>query len=51
MMARPWAGISQTLQDGITVSVTTNISYADTFSLAVRIAQAFTEQPGRPARK
>jgi serine beta-lactamase-like protein LACTB len=29
---------------GITVAVTSNISYADTFSLAVKIAQPFAEQ-------
>ncbi len=28
---------------GIVVAVTSNISYADTFSLAVKIAEAFTE--------
>jgi serine beta-lactamase-like protein LACTB, mitochondrial len=36
---------------GIVVSVTTNISYADTFSIAVTIAQAFAEQAKRPARQ
>jgi len=36
---------------GIVVAVTSNISYADTFSLATRIAQAFAEQPTTPARK
>ena len=36
---------------GIVVSVTSNISYADTYSLAVKIAQAFAEQPKSPARK
>jgi serine beta-lactamase-like protein LACTB len=36
---------------GIVVSVTSNISFADTFSLAVRIAQAFAEQGRSPARK
>ena len=36
---------------GIVVSVTSNISYADTSAVAVRIAEAFAE-PGRsPARK
>jgi len=35
---------------GIVVSVTSNISYADTFGVAVKIAQAFAEQ-GSPARK
>ena len=36
---------------GIVVSVTSNISYADTFSVAVKIAQAFAEQGRSPARK
>ena len=36
---------------GIVVSVTSNISYADTFALAVKIAQAFAEQAKSPARK
>jgi CubicO group peptidase (beta-lactamase class C family) len=36
---------------GIVVAVTSNISYADTFSLAVSIAQAFAEQGESPARK
>ena len=36
---------------GIVVSVTSNISYADTFSLASRIAQAFSDQGKNPARK
>jgi CubicO group peptidase (beta-lactamase class C family) len=35
---------------GIVVSVTSNISYADTYSLAERIGQAFAA-PGSPARK
>ncbi len=35
---------------GIVVSVTSNISYADTFGLAVKIAQAFAEQGRSPAR-
>jgi CubicO group peptidase (beta-lactamase class C family) len=38
-------------EHGIVVSVTSNISYADTFSLAVRIAQAFAEQGRSPAPK
>ena len=37
-------------EHGIVVSVTSNISYADTFSLAVKIAQAFAEQGRSPAR-
>ena len=36
---------------GIVVSVTSNISYADTYALAVKIAQAFAEQAKSPARK
>jgi CubicO group peptidase (beta-lactamase class C family) len=37
-------------EHGIVASVTSNISYADTFSLAVRIAQAFAGQRKSPAR-
>jgi CubicO group peptidase (beta-lactamase class C family) len=36
---------------GIVVAVTSNISYADTFSLAVKIAEAFVEQGALPARR
>ena len=36
---------------GIVVSVTSNISYADTADLALKIAQAFAEQGRSPARK
>lgn len=36
---------------GIVVSVTSNISYADTFSIAVKIAQAFADQGRSPAHK
>ena len=36
---------------GIVVAVTSNISYADTYSLAVKIAEAFAEQGRNPARK
>jgi serine beta-lactamase-like protein LACTB len=36
---------------GIVVSVTSNISYADTFAVALNIAQAFAEQGSAPARK
>jgi hypothetical protein len=36
---------------GIVVSVTSNISYAETFSIAVKIAQAFAEHGRSPARK
>ena len=36
---------------GIVVSVMSNISYADTYALAVKIAQAFAEQAKSPARK
>lgn len=35
----------------IVVSVTSNISYADTFALASSLAQAFAGPSGRPARK
>ena len=38
-------------EHGIVVAVTSNISYADTFSVAVSIAQAFAEQGRSPARK
>ena len=38
-------------EHGIVVSVTSNISYADTSSLALKIAQAFAEQGKSPARK
>ena len=38
-------------EHGIVVSVTSNISYADTFGLAVKIAQAFAERRKSPARK
>jgi serine beta-lactamase-like protein LACTB len=34
---------------GIVVAVTSNISHADTFSIAVKIAEAFVEQSGRRA--
>jgi serine beta-lactamase-like protein LACTB, mitochondrial len=35
----------------IVVSVTSNISYANTFTVALKIAQAFAEQARSPARK
>lgn len=38
-------------EHGIVVAVTTNTSYADTFSLASRIAEVFAEQAATPARK
>jgi serine beta-lactamase-like protein LACTB len=38
-------------EHGIVVSVMSNISYADTFGVAVKIAQAFAEQRTIPARK
>jgi serine beta-lactamase-like protein LACTB, mitochondrial len=38
-------------QQEIAVALISNISYADTFSVAVRIAQAFEEQRRSPARK
>ena len=36
---------------GIVVSVTSNISYADTFSIGVKLAQAFVERGTSPAGK
>jgi serine beta-lactamase-like protein LACTB len=36
---------------GLVVAVTSNISYADTPSLALKVAQAFAEQARSPARK
>jgi serine beta-lactamase-like protein LACTB len=36
---------------GIVVAVTSNISYADTFAVGSKIAQAFAEQGRNPARK
>jgi serine beta-lactamase-like protein LACTB len=47
MVASFWTFPAQ----GIVVSVTSNISYADTASLAVKVAQAFAEQGRSPARK
>jgi len=38
-------------EHGIVVSVTSNISHADTFAVALKIAQAFGEQGSSPARK
>jgi len=38
-------------EHGIVVSVTSNIGFADTFSLAVKIADAFAEQGKSPVRK
>jgi hypothetical protein len=38
-------------EHGIVVSVTSNISYADTFAVAVKIAQAFAEQGRNSAPK
>ena len=38
-------------EHGIVVAVTSNISYADTFALAVKIAQAFAEQMSTPVRR
>jgi hypothetical protein len=35
---------------GIVVSVTSNISHADTFSLAVKIAETYVQQGNTPAR-
>jgi len=38
-------------EHGIVVSVISNISYADTESLAVKIAEAFVQRDTDPARK
>jgi CubicO group peptidase (beta-lactamase class C family) len=38
-------------EHGIVVSVTSNISYGDTFGVAVKIAQAFAERGRTPTRK
>jgi CubicO group peptidase (beta-lactamase class C family) len=38
-------------EHGIVVAVTSNISYADTFGVALKIAQAFAEQARSPARE
>lgn len=38
-------------EHGVVVSVTSNISYADTFGIGLKIAQAFAEQGRSPARK
>ncbi len=38
-----------TFPGGLVVAVTSNISYADTFSLAVSIAQSFAEERKSPA--
>jgi len=38
-------------EHGLVVSVMSNTSYADTFAVAVNIAQAFAEQRKSPARK
>jgi CubicO group peptidase (beta-lactamase class C family) len=38
-------------EHGMVVSVTSNISYADTFGVGLNIAQAFAEQGRSPARK
>lgn len=38
-------------EQAMAVAVTSNISYADTYSIAVKIAQAFAAEGGGPARK
>jgi CubicO group peptidase (beta-lactamase class C family) len=38
-------------EHGLVVSVISNISYADTSTVALKIAQAFAEQASRPTRK
>jgi CubicO group peptidase (beta-lactamase class C family) len=36
---------------GIVVAVTSNISYADTFSIGLKVAEAFAKQGQRPEQK
>ena len=38
-------------EHGIVVAVTSNISYADTFSLAIKVAESFVEHGRRPRLK
>jgi hypothetical protein len=38
-------------EHGLVVSVMSNTSYADTFAVAVKIAQSFVESGKSPARK
>jgi hypothetical protein len=38
-------------EHGIVVSVMSNTSYADTFAVGVKVAEAFVEQRKRPTRK
>ena len=38
-------------EHGIAVAATSNISYPDTFSLAVKIAEVFAEQPKSAASR
>ena len=45
------ASLTTVPERGIVVSVTSNISYADTSAVALKIAQAFAEQGKTPARK
>jgi serine beta-lactamase-like protein LACTB, mitochondrial len=44
------ASLMTSREHGIVVSVTSNISYADTFAVALSIAQTFADQARRPAR-
>jgi CubicO group peptidase (beta-lactamase class C family) len=46
----PVASFMTFRERGIVVAVTSNTAYADTFSLAVNVAQAFLEQGRSPAR-
>ncbi len=38
-------------EDGIVVAVTSNISYANTYAVALKVAQAFAEQAKNPVRQ
>jgi hypothetical protein len=51
MMGGMVASLLTVPDSGIVVAVTSNIGYADTFAIAVKIAQAFAEQGRSPAGK
>jgi serine beta-lactamase-like protein LACTB, mitochondrial len=51
VLGGPVASLMTFRERGLVVAVTSNISYAATSSIALRIAEAFAEQGGRPARE
>jgi CubicO group peptidase (beta-lactamase class C family) len=51
ILGGPVASIWSYGDSGIVVAVMSNISYADTASLATRIAQAFIQRSGSPERR